>query len=1117
MSQLNLKKILSSDELSKLVDIVNYNFDQIVLNGGGPKGLQGIIGSPGLPGLQGDHGETGPTGIDGTYLYSAAVGPTSYPFGTGGESLPRSHDVYMEVEPNQIMVYEYDGSLWKLVGTVTAPGGATTLLYDNDYLSGPTSSKISLGNDITQSEKVFFGNKTSYLTGSTGIGLIDPLQPGFFIPEYTALDALPTVGVTPLLSVSSDRNQLRLLCTSVLNVDLTNEGGGILHSVDTISGIQAYKITNGDLLGNKRFLVSMNYWGLPTENLLVGSTANDLCVGGALTDTLKAKLSVKNSLAVGSYIFYSGASFSSNKGIVSEGNLSIGRTGNSLATGGFFTSTGTTANVLIDTNYSNLTPNAVSRLDLGINIGSGSSTRNGKWSFIHTGYLSSTLFKNFTLRASQNYSDGAYLNGGFTDYNVLNAKFAYISTVSPSATSYSNFKPQVGIDNTDGVATFEVGNGFHRVSLGQPGYDSPNYMASYIGMNLSRNPSTGLWTRRSDTASNGGVGFWANSFGDLNLSVFGTTGESYVTNLTDTNVAAKTKFSFKRSGSLVLSETRNASGIGVDGLRVDFGATGVSGESWWRRGIAIFGDSPDDGDMGSPMICDTNGLTQSSIILPQYTFYNNDRLGMYLSEGNRANGDSGESVGFCVDQEATITTTSGAKRIGLYTRTPHERVQIGEQLVFHDGDSKFFGFNTYYGLTGSPTPVWGLYPLKTESTALGTAEGAALLSVTSTGKPNTLGDYKGFMQFGGVHSLQVFPAVSSMTTPFLNSDTATKTQIKITTGGFPGVFTGGVRIYYNLNKAPKMLVGFNEDYETVTSGDVHVPRRGTVSIVSQFLAHRRSGIMTPNPYVFTDDYTLGLYDYLANPVAGIRATNFTQKTSALGPAPPFKRQFEIKILSDRASNETLTTDNDVSAILVKTNLPDASDVISNGDRSRQVQIGDGFRMGIGKPLTETLAGSATLEVGTTGGAERAANFVGDVYVTGTASISKDIEFTGTNATDQTVYADKLKVMTTPTDVSSFYNDPGSDHMAVTSISRTIWSKVYDRFVNIRMMFAGGTPLISIKLGGPSGLLVYWKITSDSNSTAHITVPVPAGQTLFIEVGGSGNIYFTVTEIGLGRY
>jgi hypothetical protein len=117
MSQLNLKQILSGDNLSTVVDKLNYNFDQIILNGGGPQGLRGILGSPGLPGPRGLIGATGPNGEHGTYIFAGHPGPTAYPFDTD----PRTGDIFLDTEPNALTVYELqsDGS-WLLVQVISA-------------------------------------------------------------------------------------------------------------------------------------------------------------------------------------------------------------------------------------------------------------------------------------------------------------------------------------------------------------------------------------------------------------------------------------------------------------------------------------------------------------------------------------------------------------------------------------------------------------------------------------------------------------------------------------------------------------------------------------------------------------------------------------------------------------------------------------------------------------------------------------------------------------------------------------------------------------------------------------------------------------------------------------
>ena len=83
---LNLKPVLNTQTDNEKLDVVNYNFDQIVNNGGGPKGYQGATGSQGLTGLtgaQGSQGTTGPTGVQGLQgaaaaeLWKTNTGPSS--------------------------------------------------------------------------------------------------------------------------------------------------------------------------------------------------------------------------------------------------------------------------------------------------------------------------------------------------------------------------------------------------------------------------------------------------------------------------------------------------------------------------------------------------------------------------------------------------------------------------------------------------------------------------------------------------------------------------------------------------------------------------------------------------------------------------------------------------------------------------------------------------------------------------------------------------------------------------------------------------------------------------------------------------------------------------------
>ena len=81
---INIKEIFQSDNLSVSQDKINYNFDQILANGGGPQGLKGdkgttgALGSIGPKGDKGEVGSVGPkgnTGADGYWALKSYTVP----------------------------------------------------------------------------------------------------------------------------------------------------------------------------------------------------------------------------------------------------------------------------------------------------------------------------------------------------------------------------------------------------------------------------------------------------------------------------------------------------------------------------------------------------------------------------------------------------------------------------------------------------------------------------------------------------------------------------------------------------------------------------------------------------------------------------------------------------------------------------------------------------------------------------------------------------------------------------------------------------------------------------------------------------------------------------------
>ena len=55
---ITIQEIIASDTISQLVDKTNFNFDQLLLNGGGPAGPAGTQGPVGPGGGRGPRGST---------------------------------------------------------------------------------------------------------------------------------------------------------------------------------------------------------------------------------------------------------------------------------------------------------------------------------------------------------------------------------------------------------------------------------------------------------------------------------------------------------------------------------------------------------------------------------------------------------------------------------------------------------------------------------------------------------------------------------------------------------------------------------------------------------------------------------------------------------------------------------------------------------------------------------------------------------------------------------------------------------------------------------------------------------------------------------------------------
>lgn len=77
MPKLNLLNIDPGDSQATLIDKINYNFDRLIINGGGPQGRSGDRGEIGPIGPQGEKGPTGSRGPSGSKWFAQGATPSA--------------------------------------------------------------------------------------------------------------------------------------------------------------------------------------------------------------------------------------------------------------------------------------------------------------------------------------------------------------------------------------------------------------------------------------------------------------------------------------------------------------------------------------------------------------------------------------------------------------------------------------------------------------------------------------------------------------------------------------------------------------------------------------------------------------------------------------------------------------------------------------------------------------------------------------------------------------------------------------------------------------------------------------------------------------------------------
>jgi hypothetical protein len=186
---ITIQEIIASDTISQLVDKTNFNFDQLLLNGGGPGGPAGPIGPVGPAGGRGPKGTR-------WYEDISTTAPGNTPIAVPPTTTPLVGDYYLQFNGQ---VWEYTGLTWAI----------TTI-----DLQGPVGPQGAGGGMGDTFGSPVIGGQTAIYNGPIGLGIPSgataPPGGNEGIPSVmiggavTTTTALPGIGLTNAYIIPDD-------------------------------------------------------------------------------------------------------------------------------------------------------------------------------------------------------------------------------------------------------------------------------------------------------------------------------------------------------------------------------------------------------------------------------------------------------------------------------------------------------------------------------------------------------------------------------------------------------------------------------------------------------------------------------------------------------------------------------------------------------------------------------------------------------------------------------------------------------------------------------------------------------------------------------------------------
>lgn len=291
---LNLKEIFEGDSEVIRISKLNYNFDQLLSNGGGPQGPQGsqgvtgIAGPIGVTGATGATGATGPSGNDGISLN---VWDTDQEYDDGGGATPTQYHIIrpfnLDGSPTTDLKTRMilgDESAFNAVGNLPnfEPLGLLNLIIPQDpSANAEVSNHIEILHSGSGAAKYairseFVGADTTFkITGNS-----TPGETNFTLDIPTTITL--SSGNAAITTTSGDITITGALDTFIHsnnNIDLHSTGGGDVNIGDTantsITNISAVDDVIVTALNNNIELTAAEDFNSNSKNTTITSTVSN--------------------------------------------------------------------------------------------------------------------------------------------------------------------------------------------------------------------------------------------------------------------------------------------------------------------------------------------------------------------------------------------------------------------------------------------------------------------------------------------------------------------------------------------------------------------------------------------------------------------------------------------------------------------------------------------------------------------------------------------------------------------------------------------------------------------------------------------------------------------------